>query len=230
MHARLVLLALFPLWAHAIKFSLPAARYPPPKCFWHAAHDGQLVVVTANVAPGADQRVDIEIVDASPQRHVYQSKRGLSGEVRFAVTTHSEDDVGVCFKNFLDYSVPNAQALGRSRVVDLDVDIGADAVDYNAIANKESLSVLETEMRKVEGVVKEIVEELEYLKRRELRFQSTNGARARPSYWPDADATPESTNARVQNFALFTLLAMLALGAWEIVHLRAFFKRKYLID
>ncbi|KZV95727.1 hypothetical protein EXIGLDRAFT_724978 [Exidia glandulosa HHB12029] len=198
----------------AVKFNLQAARYPPSKCFWHAAHDGQLVVVTANVAPGADQRVDIEIVDASPARHVYQSKRGLSGEARFAITTHSEDDVGVCFKNYLDYSVSNANAVGKSRVVDLDVDIGADAVDYNAIANKESLSVLETEMRKVEGVVKEIVDEMEYLKRRELRFHSTN----------------ESTNARVQNFALFTLFAMLCLGAWEIMHLRAFFKRKYLID
>ncbi|EJD45433.1 hypothetical protein AURDEDRAFT_144997 [Auricularia subglabra TFB-10046 SS5] len=213
---RLLVLFLLLLAQHAgaIKFNLPSMRYPPSKCFWHAAHEGQLVVVTANVGPGEAQRVDIEIVDASSARHVYQSKRGLSGEARFAITTHSEDDVGVCFKNYLDYSVPHAEAVGKSRVVDLDVDIGADAVDYNAIANKESLSVLETEMRKIEGIVKEIVDEMEYLKRREQRFASTN----------------ESTNARVQNFALFTLFAMLALGAWEIVHLRAFFKRKYLID
>ena len=46
----------------------------------------------------------------------------------------------------------------------------------SAIANQESLSGLETEMRKLEGVVTEIVEELEYLKRREERFQTTNGA------------------------------------------------------
>lgn len=44
----------------------------------------------------------------------------------------------------------------------------------SAIANQESLSGLETEMRKLEGVVKEIVDELEYLKSREERFQSTN--------------------------------------------------------
>jgi hypothetical protein len=31
-------------------------------------------------------------------------------------------------------------------------------------------------MRKLEGIVKEIVEELDYLKRREERFQTTNGA------------------------------------------------------
>jgi len=62
------------------------------------------------------------------------------------------------------------------RAIDLDVDIGADAVDYNAIAKAESLSGLEVEMRKLEGVVKEIVDELNYLKRRENRMRDTNGA------------------------------------------------------
>lgn len=61
------------------------------------------------------------------------------------------------------------------RSIDLDVDIGADAVDYNAIAKQESLSGLEVEMRKLEGVVKEIVDELNYLKRREARMRDTNG-------------------------------------------------------
>lgn len=47
---------------------------------------------------------------------------------------------------------------------------------FSAIANQESLSGLETEMRKLEGIVKEIADELEYLKKREERFSSTNGA------------------------------------------------------
>ena len=45
----------------------------------------------------------------------------------------------------------------------------------SAIANQESLSGLETEMRKLEGIVKEIVDEMDYLKRREERFLDTNG-------------------------------------------------------
>jgi hypothetical protein len=45
----------------------------------------------------------------------------------------------------------------------------------SAIANQESLSGLETEMRKLEGIVKEIVDEMDHLKKREERFQSTNG-------------------------------------------------------
>ncbi|KAI0338017.1 hypothetical protein BDW22DRAFT_1338640 [Trametopsis cervina] len=202
-----LLLLLSPVYA--IKFELQAYRYPPTKCIWNAAHMGALVIVTANVGPGDGQRVDIEIVDSGEAKNVYLSKRGISGESRFAITAHSEDgDVGVCFKNYLDGGKP------KTRVIDLDVDIGADAVDYNAIANQESLSALETEMRKLEGVVKEIVDELGYLKAREERFQATN----------------MSTNSRVQNFAWFMLLSLVALGVWQVFHLRAFFKRKYLID
>ncbi|KAI0302403.1 emp24/gp25L/p24 family/GOLD-domain-containing protein [Multifurca ochricompacta] len=188
----------------AIKFALQAHRYPPAKCIWNAAHPNALVIVTANVGPGPDQRVEIEIIDSSPQKNVYLHKKGINGETRLAITAHSEGEVGVCFRNYLDHDVPAHDAKTRSRIVDLDVDIGADAVDYNAIANQESLSGLETEMRKLEGIVKEIVDEMDYLKKREERFQSTN----------------VSTNVRVQNFGWFTI----------IMHLRSFFKRKYLID
>jgi hypothetical protein len=44
----------------------------------------------------------------------------------------------------------------------------------SAIANQESLSGLEVEMRKLEGIVKEIVDEVGYLKSREERFANTN--------------------------------------------------------
>ena len=46
---------------------------------------------------------------------------------------------------------------------------------FSAIANQESLSILEVEMRKLEAVVKEIMEELSYLQRREMRMRDTNG-------------------------------------------------------
>ena len=90
-----------------------------------------------------------------------------------------------------DVSYEKAKKLAR--IIDLDVDIGADAVDYkyvsrrlvssyyvflinqnSAIANQESLSGLEVEMRKLEAIVKEIVDEMGYLKAREERFADTN--------------------------------------------------------
>ncbi|KAJ3556960.1 hypothetical protein NM688_g1733 [Phlebia brevispora] len=198
--------------ANAIKFEIQAYRYPPAKCIWNTARKGELVIVTANVGPGEGQRLDVEIVDSGPEKNVYLNKRGIVGEARFAITAHNDEgDVGVCFRNYLDVAEGGKP---KTRVIDLDVDIGADAVDYNAIANQESLSALETEMRKLEGVVKEIVDELNYLKKREERFQSTN----------------MSTHSRVQTFAWFTLFSLVGLGIWQIFHLRAFFKRKYLID
>jgi len=120
-------------------------------------------------------------------------------------------------------------------------------------------------MRKLEGVVKEITDEMDYLKRREEKMRDTNG---QPLCTPFPKCITlltrsdyvcflgvESTNARVQNFALFTMFVLIALGAWQvsstpedssrksdsglsnaprfsfqILHLRSFFKRKYLID
>jgi hypothetical protein len=65
-------------------------------------HANTLVVVTANVGTGAKQRVDIEIIDSSPQKNVYLSKKNINGETRLAITTHAEGEVGVCLKNYLD--------------------------------------------------------------------------------------------------------------------------------
>lgn len=101
----LLLLLTSPLPTHAIKFSLPASRsHVPGKCIWNTAHPNALVIVTANVGPGAGQRVDVEIVDSSPEKNIYLSKRGINGETRLAVTAHAEGEVGVCFKNVVEGS------------------------------------------------------------------------------------------------------------------------------
>jgi p24 family protein delta-1 len=95
-------LLLQPSPTYAIKFSLQSYRYPPQKCIWNPAHSNALVIVTANVGPGEGQRVDVEIVDSSPQKNKYLSKKGINGETRLAVTTHADGEVGVCFRNYLD--------------------------------------------------------------------------------------------------------------------------------
>lgn len=83
-------------------------RYPPPKCIWNPVHANTLVIVTANVGPGENQRVDIEIVDSSPQKNVYLSKKDIKAETRLAITTHAEGEVGVCLKN----TIPNSASRG----------------------------------------------------------------------------------------------------------------------
>jgi hypothetical protein len=63
-----------------------------------------------------------------------------------------------------------------SDLADLQSHVALVLSSYSAIANQESLSTLEVEMRKLEGVVKEIVDELAYLQRREARMRDTNGS------------------------------------------------------
>jgi p24 family protein delta-1 len=105
-------LLLTPL-SQSIKFTLYASHNPEPLCIWNWASSSTLVIVTANVdlshSPSANaqiyrdkQRLDMEVVDGSGSRNVYQSKRGLKGETRMAITTHEDADLGVCFSNLLD--------------------------------------------------------------------------------------------------------------------------------
>ena len=103
--------------------------------------------------------------------------------------------------------------------------------DISAIANQESLSILEVEMRKLEAVTKEIVDELGYLQRREMRMRDTNGesfslsTTFSPFLWLvqcrevlsryDADGI-ESTNDRVKTFSILIMVGIIGLGAWQV--------------
>lgn len=81
-------------------------------------------------------------------------------------------------------------------------------------------------MRKLEGVVKEITDEMDYLKRREERMRDTNGTSCLDQSLtvyiklqtsdPMQSEGAESTNSRVQNFALLTIMVLIALGAWQV--------------
>ncbi|WVO16976.1 hypothetical protein L204_104662 [Cryptococcus depauperatus] len=187
--------------AFAVKFDLEAEYSPKPKWYiiaWYLPH---LQLTTDSAYGILHLLIPSSSSQPTSQPHLI---RGL------AVTTHESADVGVCMTNwYLGHGNPRVV-----RPVELDVDIGADAIDYNAIANQESLSILEVEMRKLEAVAKGIVEEMGYLQRREMKMRDTN----------------ESTNERVKFFSILIICGTIGLGVWQLVHLRSFFKRKYLID
>ena len=110
---------------------------------------------------------------------------------------------------------PNPRVLTKSagggspsRHIELDIDIGADARDWSAIQAQEKLKPVETELRRVEELVGEIVGEMDYLRTREQKLRDTN----------------ESTNERVKWFAFGTMGMLVGLGAWQVVYLRAYFR------
>lgn len=98
--------------------------------------------------------------------------------------------------------------MNPSRHVELDIDIGADARDWSAIQAQEKLKPVETELRRIEELVAEVVNEMDYLRQREQKLRDTN----------------ESTNERVKWFAFGTMGMLVGLGAWQVVYLRAYFR------
>ncbi|KAJ4371224.1 vesicle coat component [Neocucurbitaria cava] len=208
-----LLLAVLPLVA-ALKFDLhpvsahDAAKYE--RCVRNFVAKDQLVVVTAILDGyrGDGQRVDMHIRDA--MGNDYHKPKDVVGENRYAFTSHADSAFDVCFENIYT-STPSAGI--NPRHVELDIDIGADAKDWNAIQAGEKLKPVEAELRRIEEVVGEIVTEMDYLRSREQKLRDTN----------------ESTNERVKWFALGTMGMLIGLGAWQVVYLRAYFRSKHLI-
>lgn len=99
------------------------------------------------------------------------------------------------------------------RSIELDIDIGADAKDWSAIQASDKLKPVEAELRRISETAKEIVDEMDYLRSREMKLRDTN----------------ESTNERVKWFAFLSMGLLVALGVWQIVYLRAYFRSKHLI-
>ncbi|KAH9864308.1 vesicle coat component [Plenodomus biglobosus] len=207
-----LLLALLPL-ATALKFDLhpvslhDAAKYE--RCVRNFVAKEQLVVVTATLDGyrGDGQRVNMHIRDA--MGNDYHRPKDVVGENRYAFTSHADSAFDVCFENVLTGGASHL----TPRHVELDIDIGADAKDWNAIQASEKLKPVEMELRRIEETVGEIVTEMDYLRTREQKLRDTN----------------ESTNERVKWFALGTMGMLVGLGAWQVVYLRAYFRSKHLI-
>lgn len=210
----LLLFASLPL-VSALKFEIAAlpdhmsaSFISKERCIRNFVLRDQLVVVTtiSDGYRGDGQMLNMHIKDAVGND--YGRPKDVVGENRYAFTSVADSAFDVCFRNVQTSSTPN---LVRS--VELDIDIGADAKDWNAIQSTEKLKPVEAELRRIEELVGEIVSEMEYLRGREQKLRDTN----------------ESTNERVKWFAFGTMGMLVGLGAWQVVYLRAYFRSKHLI-
>lgn len=125
-----------------------------------------------------------------------------------AFTAHDDASFDVCFEN-----VAEGSGYGKKRDIELNVEIGSQARDWNQVQAAEKLKPTEAELRRLEELTDEIQRELEYLKIRETRLRDTN----------------ESTNRRVKLFSIVVILALVSFGGWQIVYLRSYFKSKHII-
>ncbi|KAL8731018.1 MAG: hypothetical protein Q9166_003669 [cf. Caloplaca sp. 2 TL-2023] len=202
-----LLLAALP-FSSALKFDLHAhtghsSKYE--RCIRNFVAKDTLVLVTAIVSgsKGDGQMVNMHIKDAVGNE--YGRPKDIAGETRMAFTSHADAAFDVCFENQLSTS---GTVLNPSKHIELDIDIGADARDWSAIQAQEKLKPVETELRRIEELVGEVVAEMDYLRTREQKLRDTN----------------ESTNERVKWFAFGTMGMLVGLGAWQVVYLRAYFR------
>ncbi|EOD43151.1 btb poz-like protein [Neofusicoccum parvum] len=225
----LLLLASLP-FVSALKFDIQAhpghESASKERCIRNFVMKDQLVVVTTITDGwrGDGQRLNMHLAlelsladpDAPPLQikdavgNDYGRPKDVVGENRYAFTSVADSAFDVCFENILE---SKQAVMNPTRHVELDIDIGADAKDWNAIQNTEKLKPVEAELRRLEEVVGEIVSEMEYLRSREMKLRDTN----------------ESTNERVKWFAFGTMGMLVGLGAWQVVYLRAYFRSKHLI-
>ncbi|KAK8219010.1 endoplasmic reticulum vesicle protein 25 precursor [Phyllosticta capitalensis] len=207
----LLLLASVPL-VSALKFEVHAfpehISASKERCVRNFVMRDQLVVVTtiSDGSRGDGQMLNMHIKDAVGND--YGRPKDVIGENRYAFTSVADSAFDVCFRNIQTSNTPNL-----ARHIELDIDIGADAKDWNAIQSTEKLKPVEAELRRIEELVGEIVSEMEYLRSREQKLRDTN----------------ESTNERVKWFAFGTMGMLVGLGAWQVVYLRAYFRSKHLI-
>ncbi|KAF8926917.1 endoplasmic reticulum vesicle protein 25 [Dissophora ornata] len=210
-----IVIALLLSSVQAVKFELAGqtADDADPYCVSHYVDDETQVVIKVRVGPGPHQKTSLEITDDSEHQNQLWRKDGLSEDLQRAtfLTKHA-GDVFACFTNVLaDGYQPDPRYM---RTIDIDFDIGSETIDYAKLAEQEKLKPMEVELRKLEDMVKDILENMEHLQAREERMRNTN----------------ESTNERVKYFSTLTMVVLVALGLWQIFYLKRFFRKKRLID
>jgi len=178
------------------------------RCLKEEVLKGVLVSGEFTLSDSPGHKTDIVVTDTNG--HVLYHRENIHGDKgKFAFTTDAYDVFEVCFLTKLP---PGVQ--GQDREVQLILKHGAEAKNYDKLAEVGKLKPLEVKLQQLEDLSESIVKDFAYMRQREEEMRDTN----------------ESTNSRVLYFSIFSMCCLLGLACWQIVYLRSFFKSKKLID
>ncbi|XP_044882897.1 transmembrane emp24 domain-containing protein 9-like [Mauremys mutica] len=136
--------------------------------------------------------------------------RQYGSEGRFTFTSHTPGEHQICLhSNSTKFSL----FAGGMLRVHLDIQVGEHANDYAEIAAKDKLSELQLRVWQLIEQVEQIQKEQNYQRWREERFRQTS----------------ESTNQRVLWWSIVQTLILVAIGIWQMRHLKSFFEAKKLV-
>ncbi|XP_024071141.2 transmembrane emp24 domain-containing protein 9 [Terrapene carolina triunguis] len=155
--------------------------------------------------PGLGMFVEVK----DPDDKVILSRQ-YGSEGRFTFTSHTPGEHQICLhSNSTKFSL----FAGGMLRVHLDIQVGEHANDYAEIAAKDKLSELQLRVRQLIEQVEQIQKEQNYQRWREERFRQTS----------------ESTNQRVLWWSIVQTLILVAIGVWQMRHLKSFFEAKKLV-
>ncbi|ORX62246.1 hypothetical protein DM01DRAFT_251897 [Hesseltinella vesiculosa] len=158
----------------AVRFDLAAEQeqLAVEKCLYQFVPMDTQVYLTIEVGDGYNQRVDVLVKGDEQQPTVYYRKKSAHGRLISTFNSVAEGNIAICVTNALDSGF--MQSPEYSRWVDIKVEVGAEA-KFETIVQTEKLGPMELELRRLEAVVKEIIDEMQYLKGREAEMRNTNG-------------------------------------------------------
>lgn len=155
--------------------------------------------------PGLGMLVEVK----DPDDKVILSRQ-YGSEGRFIFTSHTPGEHQICLhSNSTKFSL----FAGGMLRVHLDIQVGEHTNDYAQIAAKDKLSELQLRVRQLIEQVEQIQKEQNYQRWREERFRQTS----------------ESTNQRVLWWSIAQTLILVAIGIWQMRHLKSFFEAKKLV-
>ncbi|CAL5358421.1 hypothetical protein CsSME_00048311 [Camellia sinensis var. sinensis] len=200
----LLMLCLVPV-SQGIWLNLPATG---TKCVSDEIHNN--VVVLADYVVIAEDHTQvsptISVKVTSPYgNNLHHQENVTHGQ--FAFTTKEAGNYLACFW------VDGHHQGGGDVNVNLEWRTGIAAKDWESVARKEKLEGVELELRKLEGAVEAIHENLLYLKSREAEMRTVS----------------ETTNARVAWYSIMSLGICIVVSAMQLWYLKRFFQKKKLI-
>lgn len=189
----------------AIWLSLPASG---TKCVSEEIQNNVVVladyVVVSDDHPNPAPNIAVKVT--SPYGNNLHHKENVT-HGQFAFTTNEAGNYLACFW-------VEGQHHGSGDIsVNLDWRTGIAAKDWETVARKEKIEGVELELRKLEGAVEAIHENLLYLKSREAEMRTVS----------------EHTNSRVAWYSIMSLGVCIAVSVLQLWHLKRYFRKKKLI-
>lgn len=201
----LYLITIFFSESHALRFFIaPNSK----KCLKEEIHKNIVVKGEYELMEAPGQKTSVHVTDTRGHT-LYKREDFTELTGKFAFTTEEYDIFEFCFESKMQQGM-----CGNNREVHLTMKHGIEAKDYQELAKAEQLKPLEVELRRLEDLSENIVQDFAYMRQREEEMRNTD----------------ESTNSRVLYLSIFSMLCLLGLATWQVLYLRRYFKAKKLID